>query len=464
MTTIHTLGLVGLGTMGANFARNLNDHGARLVLLDTDGARATQLAQELGPSSKAVETLAALVRALPRPRNLFLLVPAGDPVDQALATLIDLLEPGDAMIDGGNSFWRDTERRARRAAERDIAFLGFGVSGGADGARHGPAIMAGGDTTAIARVAPIFRAVAAKHGDQPCFVACGPGGAGHFVKMVHNGIEYAVMQLQAEIYALLRDRGLAASQIADAFTRYIAGDLGSFLLECAIRALRAEESGGALVDLVMDTASQKGTGAWAAIAALELGVPTPSLAEAVFARCLSALRDERIAASQELAPRARRAILELEATIDHCGAALGAANVAIHAQGFALMEAAARDHGWSLDLGAVARAWRNGCIIRSRLMEMIADSLAGDPAPLNLLRLPSIRREFDSREAGYRQLMREADRQPLPVLSASLAYVDGYRQPRSGANLIAAQRDVFGRHGFARLDKSGKFNAEWPSA
>jgi len=464
MTTIHTLGLVGLGTMGANFARNLGEHGARLVLLDTDRARATRLAQELGPSSKAVETLAALVSALPRPRNLLLLVPAGEAVDQALATLIDLLEPGDAMIDGGNSFWRDTERRARRAAERDIAFLGFGVSGGADGARHGPAIMAGGDKNAIARVAPIFSAVAAKHCDQPCFVACGPGGAGHFVKMVHNGIEYAVMQLQAEIYALLRDRGLAAPQIADAFTRYNAGDLGSFLLECAIRALRAEESGGALVDLIMDTASQKGTGAWAAIAALELGIPTPSLAEAVFARCLSALRDERLAESQELAPRARRATLDPEATLDRCGAALGAANVAIHAQGFALMEAASGEHGWSLDLGAVARAWRNGCIIRSHLMEVIADALAGDPAPLNLLRLPALRREFDAREAAYRQLMREADQQPLPVLSASLAYVDGYRQPRSGANLIAAQRDVFGRHGFARLDRPGRFNAEWPRA
>ncbi len=464
MTTIHTLGLVGLGTMGANFARNLSDHGAKLVLLDTDHARATQLAQELGPSSRAVETHAALVRALPRPRNLFLLVPAGETVDQALASLIDLLEPGDAIIDGGNSFWRDTERRARKAAERSIAFLGFGVSGGADGARHGPAIMAGGDRAAVARVAPIFSAVAAKHDDQPCFVACGPGGAGHFVKMVHNGIEYAVMQLQAEIYALLRDHGLAAPQIADAFAHYNAGDLGSFLLECAIRALRAEENGGALVDMIMDTASQKGTGAWAAIAALELGIPTPSLAEAVFARCLSALRDERIAASQERQALGRTATPDLQRTLECCGAALGAANAAIHAQGFALMDAASREHGWSLDLGAVARAWRNGCIIRSRLMEMIADGLTGVPAPLNLLRLPSIRHAFDSREAGYRQLMREAGQQPLPVLSASLAYVDGYRQPRSGANLIAAQRDIFGRHGFARLDKPGKFNADWPSA
>jgi len=460
------LGLVGLGTMGANFARNLARNGARLALLDVDPARATTLAAELGAGTTPTASLAALAAALPRPRAIFLLVPAGDAVDAALAELLTVLEPGDAVIDGGNSFWRDTARRTATAAARGIDFLGFGVSGGAEGALRGPAIMAGGAAAAVDRLAPLFRAVAARHGDEPCLVACGPGGAGHFVKMVHNGIEYAVMQMIAEAFVLLRDHhAMDVPRIAATMKPWAAGEAGSFLLDCALRALAARDADGSpLLDAIADTASQKGTGSWAAIAALELGVPAPSLAEAVFARCLSALRAERVAAAATTNPMPAGTGAPPAAIADVHAGLVGAA-VSVHAQGFALVDAASREHGWGTDIAAVARAWRAGCIIRSRLMERIADALASAPRGADLLRADAIARVARDAEPGWRRMLAAATARatPLPAFASALAHLDGTRQARSGAHLVAAQRDVFGRHGFRRLDREGSFHAEWPS-
>ena len=459
-----SLGLIGLGTMGANFARNLADKGIRLVLHDADAARCAALAAELGSGAVAATTLAQAVAALPRPRGLFLLVPAGQAVDATIDALEPLLETGDAIVDGGNSFWRDTERRTARLAARGIDVLGFGVSGGSEGARTGPAIMAGGKPGAVARLAPMFRAVAARHDTAPCFVDCGTGGAGHFVKMVHNGIEYAAMQAIAEVYVLLRDHhGLDASGIEAVLRGWRDGPAGSFLLDCALRALAAREDGAALLDAIADTASQKGTGSWAAIAALELGVPAPSLAEAVFARTLSALRGERLAAAADMPGTP---VTAAPAALTDIADAIVGATIAVHAQGLALIAAAAREHGWSRDLGAIAASWRAGCIIRSRLMEAIAGELAATGETVNLMRLPRFARDLAAREAGWRRVVTAAAARgtPLPCLASALAYVDGYRQARSGAHLIAAQRDIFGNHGFQRLDRTGSFHAAWPQA
>lgn len=461
----HALGLIGLGTMGANFARNLAGHGARLALFDADAERARSLAAELGGTATAAASLEAAIHALPRPRSLFLLVPAGDAVDKTLDALLPLLDAGDAVIDGGNSFWRDTERRVARLAPRGVDFLGFGISGGSEGARTGPAIMAGGTPDAVARVAPLFRAVAARHGGIPCFVDCGSGGAGHFVKMVHNGIEYAAMQILAEAYVLLRDhRGLDAAGIETVFRAWRDGPSGSFLLDCAVRALSAREDGTPLVDRIADTASQKGTGSWAAIAALEFGVPAPTLAEAVFARTLSALGSERRAAARDAAatptPGAAAAVPD-----DIAAAVLGA-SIASHAQGLALIAAAARERGWGADPAAIASSWRAGCIIRSSLMERIATELVASPPQTNLVRLPGFLDSLAASEPAWRRVVAAATAHgtPIPCLASALAYLDGYRQPRSGAHLVAAQRDIFGNHGFQRLDRPGSFHAIWPPA
>jgi 6-phosphogluconate dehydrogenase len=462
------LGLVGLGTMGANLARNLASHGTRLALFDTDAGRAAALAAEFsagpGPGADAAFDLPALAALLPRPRAMLLLVPAGTPVDNALAALLPALDTGDAVIDGGNSFWRDTERRVATAAARGVDFLGFGISGGAEGARLGPAIMAGGASAALARVAPLFAAVAARHGATPCLVACGTGGSGHFIKMVHNGIEYAVMQALAEIYVLLRDQhGLTGDAIAAHWRNWQRGTAGSFLLECALRALAAREIDAPLLDAIADTASQKGTGSWTAIAALEFGVPTPTLAEAVFARSLSALRSERMAAAAQPSRPIDAATRPAASPEDLCDALIGAM-ISIHAQGFALIAAGAHAQGWSLDMAAIARAWRAGCIIRSALVERISDTLETAPNAVNLLRVPALAALAADVEPGWRRALAAATASalPVPVLGSALAYADGYRQARSGAHLIAAQRDIFGRHGFQRLDRPGSFHADWP--
>jgi 6-phosphogluconate dehydrogenase len=463
-----TLGLMGLGVMGANLARNFVDRGATLAVYDPAPGAADRLAADLAGKGQACASPQALVAALPAPRTVFLLVPAGGPTDAAIDSLLPHLAAGDVIIDGGNAFYRDTARRQALCAASGVHLLGFGVSGGAEGARHGPAIMAGGDKQAIERLAPLFTAVAAKAPDgSACFARVGDGAAGHFVKTVHNGIEYGHMQLIAEAWQLLRRLlGLPHEEVRDLFATWASGALSSFLMECAVRALdTVEPDGTPLVERIVDTAEQKGTGQWSANAALEYGVSAPTLAEAVHARCLSALKQARVAAEAALGPPtiaftddARR-----KALIAALEPALLAANIAVLAQGFALIRAADAEHGWGVDLATVARIWRGGCIIRSNLLEPIAAAYAAAPDLANVLTTPELWRRVRAADGEWRQVVVTAVAHglPVPAFASSLTWVDGLRTGRLWADMIAAQRDIFGQHGFARFDKPGRHHADW---
>lgn len=459
------LGLVGLGTMGANLARNLADHSISVALYDPAPGTASRLAAELGPRGTAANGLAQLVGALKTPRAVFLMVPAGDAVDQSVAALLPLLAAGDAIIDGGNSLYGDTERRVATCAPHGVDFLGFGLSGGAEGARHGPSIMAGGGA-AVARLAPMFRAIAAQAEGEACFAHVGPGGAGHFVKMLHNGIEYALMQLIAECYQLMHGLlDLSPGEMEAIFRDWAGGERGGFLIECAARVLatRDGETGRPLIELIEDRAGQKGTGRWAANATLEYGVAAPTLAEAVHARCLSALKPERVAAQAALGSPLRRFSGDRTVFVADLGDALLAANAAVHAQGFATLAAASAEKGWGLDLGQIARIWRGGCIIRSRLLNAIAAAYGRDPGLANLLRDPALWAVVEKGDAAWRRVVVAAVAHgvPAPAFASALSYVDAYRTGRLWANMIEGQRDLFGAHGFGRVDRPGRFHADW---
>jgi 6-phosphogluconate dehydrogenase len=459
------IGLVGLGVMGRNLALNLRDRGFRVAAYDTIPAALEPLAGQAGIVAGA--DLPALVGALGTPRAILLMVPAGAPVDDALDRLTPLLAHGDVVIDGGNSHFLDTRRREAAAAARGLRFLGIGISGGESGARSGPAIMAGGAADGYEAVRPLLEAIAARVGDRPCCAHFGADGAGHFVKMLHNGIEYADMQLIAEIVFLLRHRsGLGLDAIADLFAAWNDGPLGSFLVEITATVLRRRDAdtGHKLVDMILDRAGQKGTGQWASVAALELGVPAPTIMEAVAARALSALQPERVAAAAEM-PAANRAAtdpLPVEAYRD----ALLGAKICAYAQGFAVLAAARDQYGWALDLGAAARVWQGGCIIRARLLHDIEAAYAAQEAPVNLLRVPALAARVASALPGWRRAVADgiAAGLPLPALGSALAYLDAYRTGRLWADVIQAQRDFFGAHGFERIDRPGKFHDDWGAA
>lgn len=461
------LGLMGLGVMGANLARNFVDHGATLALYDPAAGAADRLAADLGRSGRACADPAALVAALPAPRTVFLMVPAGAPTDAAIDSLLPRMAAGDAIIDGGNAFYKDTARRQARCVGANIHLLGFGVSGGAEGARHGPAIMAGGDRAVLDRLAPIFNAIAAKAPDgTACFARVGDGAAGHFVKTVHNGIEYAHMQLIAEAWQLLRRLvGLSQAEVRELFARWARGSLSSFLMECAVRALDTMDpaDGTPLIERIVDTAEQKGTGLWTANAALEYGVAAPTLAEAVHARCLSALKNMRLAAAAALGAPSIAFSGDRQALIAALEKALMAANIAVLAQGFALIRAVNAEHGWGIDPAVVARVWRGGCIIRSTLLEPIAEAFSASPDLDNLLRHAALWRLVAAGDSEWRQVAVTAVAHgvPAPAFTSALAYVDGLRTGRLWADMIAAQRDIFGQHGFARFDAPGRHHADW---
>jgi 6-phosphogluconate dehydrogenase len=461
-----SLGLIGLGTMGGNLARNCVAHGFQVALYDPAPDTAAKLAQELGEKATSYASHEALVAALASPRAVLLMVPAGAAVDETLAALRPNLAAGDLVIDGGNSHFADTERRVKECG--GIHFLGFGISGGAEGARTGPSIMAGGDEAAIGRITPLFNAIAAKVGPDPCFARLGPSGAGHFVKMVHNGIEYALMQQIAEAYHLLRNLlGLKVQRVRSVFRKWSEGTLQSFLIDCAIRVLEQTDrkSGEFLIDLIADTAAQKGTGAWAANTALEWGVAAPTLAEAVHARCLSALRAERVAREREFGKITRPfgGDIEIESFIGLTEQALQLGHVAAHAQGFALIGAAAREKRWQIDRVAVARVWRAGCIIRSKLLDGIIGAFQARQDIPNLLADPETRKFVGHLEGGLRAIVIQAaaHRVPVPGLASALGYIDAYYTGKLWANMTAAQRDVFGAHGFERLDQPGLHHADW---
>lgn len=460
------LGLIGVGTMGAGLARNFTRAGFPVAAYDHDARRLGGLAKQV-PAATIAGGLNELVGGLKRPRCLLLMVNAGKPVDAVLDELTPLLAPGDLAIDGGNSHYRDTERRAAALAAKGIEYLGAGISGGEEGARTGASIMAGGARQGFDRVAPMLAAVAAKAGGEPCLGWFGPGGAGHFVKMVHNGVEYAAMQLIAETWlAMRRISGLSNARAAQHFARWNRGDMGSYLIEITseLLALKDAKSGKALVDMIRDNAGQKGTGQWAAAAALELGVPAPTLAEAVFARAISAIQDRGKTPADAGALRGRKArVAELTSVM---GDALDAAILCAYAQGFALIQAAAKAEGWPCDAAEAARVWRAGCILRSKSLEPMRATLAQGPALPGLLLAPALAPRVAKGIGALRVVVSMASTGgvPSPCLASVLAWFDALSTPRLWTALVQAQRDRFGQHGFERTDKPGRFHLDGSKA
>jgi 6-phosphogluconate dehydrogenase len=453
------IGLIGLAVMGQNLVLNMEEHGFRVAVYNRTQQKtdAFLAGPARGRGIRGASTLEELVGALERPRRVMLMVQAGRAVDAVLDELVPLLEEGDIVIDGGNSFFEDTIRRERALRERGLHYLGAGVSGGEEGARHGPSIMPGGPAAAWEPVRPILQAIAAQVDGESCCDWLGEDGAGHFVKMVHNGIEYGDMQLIAEAYDLLRHGvGLTPAELQRVFAGWNEGDLDSYLIEITRDILGTHDDDGRLVlDVILDAAGQKGTGRWTAVTALHQGIPVTLVTEAVFARSLSALKEERVAASEHLSGPDARFEGDREAFVEDVGRALYAAKIASYAQGFMLLSAAAAEHGWTLDLGKVAMLWRGGCIIRSRFLRDIRDAYADDPALSNLLLAPYFRDAVVGAQDAWRRVVAQgvALGIAMPAFSAALAFYDGYRRGRLPANLIQAQRDYFGAHTFERVDR-----------
>jgi len=468
------IGVVGLGVMGRSLALNIASRGFRVTAYDRDDAARQRLAaaarerEDADRRLAAAPDLAAFVGALKQPRTVLMMVPAGAPVDEGLASLRPLLASGDAVIDGGNSHYRDTIRRAQDMADGGLMFLGLGVSGGEAGALTGPSLMAGGTRAAFARVKPLLSAIAARAGERVCLAWLGEDGAGHFVKTVHNGIEYADMQAIAEVYGLMRGAGLDHARMAETFETWNRGELESYLVEITADILTRLDtaSGQPLVDLIQDRAAQKGTGQWASVAALELGVPAPSIAEAVFARTLSARKPERIAAETALGVAASPIQAEPKALIADLHDALLATRLAGYAQGLALIDAARREHGWQTDLSTIGTIWQGGCIIRARLLDGIRTAYGRDPGLANLLMADEFRSRLVTALAALRRIVALAANhgQPVPLLATSLAYIEAYRTARLPANLIQAQRDYFGAHTVELAGRAGNTHIDWAAA
>lgn len=462
------IGLVGLAVMGQNLALNLAGKGFRVSVFNRTWDRTEALLSRAGGLPvEGFRDLGEFCRSLSRPRKVMLMVKAGEAVDEALGRLLPFLDSGDVVIDGGNSFFKDTMRRERETAERGILYLGVGVSGGEEGALKGPSMMPGGRREAYASVERMFEAVAAKVGGEPCCAYIGPDGAGHYVKMVHNAIEYADMQLIAEAYFLMRRvAGMSNAEVADVFEGWAQGELSSYLVEITAEILRRkdEETGQDLVDVILDKAGQKGTGAWASQNALELGVPVPGVVEAVMARYLSALKEERVAASGRLAgPPEPMSGGETVRFVDAVKDALYASKICSYAQGFALMAEAGRVYGWPLDLGTIASIWRGGCIIRARFLDRIREAYRADGGLTNLMLDRYFREELERAQGGWRRICGLAVAAGVwaPAFLSSLAYYDGYRSAWLPANLLQAQRDYFGAHTYERTDRSGVFHTPW---
>ncbi|WP_394152390.1 NADP-dependent phosphogluconate dehydrogenase [Loktanella salsilacus] len=459
------IGLLGLGTMGAALALNIADNGFDIAVYNrtasvTQEFKAT--AGDLSPRITATETLEDFVASLKSPRAIILMVPAGDAVDQQIAALRPLLDDNDLIIDAGNANFHDTNRRA--VAAGDKPFLGIGVSGGEEGARFGPSIMGGGNKASWDRVAHILTAISAKHDGTPCATWMGEQGAGHFVKAVHNGIEYADMQMIAEVYGILRDgMGMDNDAIADVFDRWNTGPLSSYLIEISARVAEAKdtETGHPLLDIITDAAGQKGTGRWTAIEAQHLGAPVPAIEAAVAARNLSAARDLRQTGEDIFgsAPQALNGAL----TVEQLEQALIAGKIICYAQGFTMISGASDQFGWNLPLPQIAEVWRAGCIIRSVMLDDMAKALATDPDK-NLMFANTFAEHLKETHGALRAVVAQAALYGLavPALSSGLAYFDTMRTHRGTANMLQGQRDYFGRHGFERLDRDGKgFHGPW---
>ena len=464
------IGVIGLGVMGSNLALNIAEKGFRVAGYDRVENIAARFQQHAGPLASHIvpcATLDELAAAIRPPRPVIVLVPAGEPVDQVIAALRPLLSSGDTIIDAGNANFRDTIRRLSAFEGSGPDFIGMGVSGGAEGARHGPSMMVGGAEAVYGRVETLLNAIAAKYKGEPCCARLGPDGAGHFVKIIHNGIEYADMQMIAEIYGLLRDGlELGAKQIGEIFARWNEGRLNSYLIEVTAAVLAADDAktGEPVVDIILDRAGQKGTGRWAAIEAQSMGVPATAIEAAVAARSLSARKIEREhAAATYKTPITPLSPRDQGAFVNQLELALYAGKIAAYAQGFAIMEQASADFGWHLPLATIARIWRAGCIIRSQFLDEIASAFIACNGEGNLLMAPLFVTMMQEVHPALRHVVAEAARAgtPVPALSAALAYFDTYRQSRGTADLIQAQRDFFGAHGFERLDEKGIYHGPW---
>ena len=462
-------GLTGLAVMGANLARNVAHHDIPIAVHNRTASKTEQFMAEHGSEGPitGTGTTEEFVQALERPRTIMTMVKAGPAVDAVIEELAPLLDEGDTIVDGGNSHFRDTQRRDKAMNERGLRFLGVGVSGGEEGALNGPSIMPGGAKEAYADVEDVFTSIAAQVDGTPCCTYVGADGAGHYVKMVHNGIEYADIQLIAEAYDLLRHGvGLEVPEIAQVFHDWNAGDLDSFLIEITATVLDKtdERTGKPLVDVILDQAEQKGTGRWTAQDALELGVPLTAITEAVFARSLSALGDQRATASSQLAgPKPGEGSRADRELVEDVRKALYASKVVAYAQGFEQMTAAAKSEGWELDLGSMATIWRGGCIIRARFLDRIREAYDTNPETPNLLLVDYFRDAVaDAQDSWRRVISHSVDiGLPVPAFTSSLAYYDGYRRERGPASLIQGLRDLFGAHTYRRVDDEGAYHVRW---
>ncbi len=463
------VGLIGLAVMGQNLALNIERNGFPIAVYNRTGERTKEFVD--GPAAgkrlRPTYTVEEFVGALARPRRVLLMVKAGSAVDATIGQLQPLLDSGDIVIDGGNSLYRDTERRSTQLADAGLRFVGMGVSGGEEGALWGPSIMPGGTPEAYAEIAPMLEAIAAKSEYGDCVSHIGPRGAGHYVKMVHNGIEYGDMQLIAETYDIMRrGLGLSAPEMSDVFASWNEGELSSYLIEitAAVLAYKDTETGKPLVDLISDQAGQKGTGRWTSIDALELGTPIPTIDAAVWARNISAFKQQRVRAGEVLCgPEAGKASLDRGSLLKALEGALYAAKISSYAQGMALLQAASHEYEYELDLAEIARIWTGGCIIRARLLGAIQEAFTANPGLENLMLAPELAGVLNERTGGLRQAVRTARALgiPCPALSAGLDYFDSCRQERLPANLIQGQRDYFGAHTYERIDMPGVFHTEW---
>jgi len=463
----YEIGMVGLGVMGRNLVLNMADHGFSVAGYDKDAAKVEALRQESEKSDvRGAADIKEFIGLLRRPRAVMMLVPAGAPVDSVINDLLVHLQPDDLIIDGGNSYFKDTDVRARNLTAKGIQFLGVGVSGGEEGARHGPSIMPGGLKEAYERVRPVLEAVAARVNSDPCVTYLGPGSAGHFVKMVHNGIEYAVMQLIAETYDLMkRGLGLNDDEVRDVYALWNKGKLNGYLVEITshIFSKPDEKTGRRLIDEILDVAKQKGTGMWTSQSAMELQVPIPTIDQAVAMRDLSVFAKEREQAGAIYQRSMRRFNTDRDTFLTQLGRALYAAMIITYAQGLALLAVASDKYEYHLDLVAVARIWRGGCIIRAALLEDICAAFRARRDLPNLLLDPNLSRKVMEHQEDLRQVVCQAAESgvPAPGLMVSLGYLDAYRSAWLPANLIQAQRDCFGAHTYERIDAKGTFHTEW---
>lgn len=464
------IGLIGLAVMGQNLVLNMESKGYRVSVYNRTEQKTREFME--GPAAgkdriTAYYTLEDFVASLEKPRKIMLMVKAGRPVDIFIDSLVPLLDKGDIIIDGGNSFFKDTIRRTAQLNEKGILYLGTGISGGEEGALKGPSIMPGGNKEAWDQVGKILIDISAKvNGNVPCCDYIGPDGAGHYVKMTHNGIEYGDMQLISEAYFLMKELlGMTATEMQQVFARWNEGELNSYLIEITADILGRidEETGKPIVDVILDKAGQKGTGKWTSQEALELGVAAPTIADAVFARCMSAIKEERVEASKILKGPEIKYEGDREQLIEDIGKALYASKICSYAQGFQLLSEASKAYSWDLKLGDIALLWRGGCIIRAQFLGKIKEAYDRDKNLKNLMLDPYFKDVLEKSQDSWRRVVSLAVQYGIPAssFSSALAYYDSYRRDRLPANLIQAQRDYFGAHTYERVDKEGSFHTEW---